>query len=88
MIKEESKLSIGSKIGCFTIIVDDDYYPIKQITDDLEKRNVEKQIAIKQKNMDEKLPQDYKMTDKYLCTCQCGQEYLLSKEILLSKKRR
>ena len=38
---EESKLSIGSKIGCFTIIGDDDYYPIKQITDDLVKRNVE-----------------------------------------------
>lgn len=49
MIKEESKLSIGSKIGCFTIIGDDDYYPIKQITDDLVKRNVEKRIAIKQK---------------------------------------
>ena len=88
MIKEESKLSIGSKIGCFTIIGDDDYYPIKQITDDLVKRNVEKRIAIKQKNMDENLPQDYKMTEKYLCKCQCGKEYLLSKEILLSKKRR
>ena len=54
MIKEESKLSIGSKIGCFTIIGDDDYYPIKQITDDLVKRNIEKQMIKENMNMQRK----------------------------------
>lgn len=85
---KEQKLSIGSRLGCFTIIGDNNSYPEEPINDYLVKISLEKQMAIKQKIINGDLPQDYKMTEKYVCKCQCGKQYYLSKEILLKKKRR
>lgn len=88
MGKEKQKLSIGSKFGCFTIIGDDNLYPKEPINDYLVKRNLERQMSIKQKVINGELPQDYKLSEHYVCKCQCGKEYYLSKEVLLAKKRR
>ena len=87
-MKKQDEISIGSRIGCYTIIGDNNTYPREPIKNQMVKQNYEKQIGIKKKIINGELPDDYKLLDKYVCRCRCGKEYYLSKEQLLWKKFR
>ena len=87
MQKEQKQLSVGSRIGCFIIIGDNNSYPEEPINDHLVKLNLEKQMSIIEQIKNGELPQDYKMIEKYVCKCcRCGKEYYLNKEFLMRQK--
>ena len=88
MTQEQQEFSIGTKIGNYTIISESNSYPDELINDVDVKRNVERQIGIKQKIINGDLPPDYKIKEKYVCKCQCGKMHFLSKEQLMSLIKR